>query len=189
MRIIRRFVIALGQIVACLLGLLLLVCAMVVVQSQRDEVRSAGLALVVDAGRGPEDGIALAELDYAIDLQRRGVIERIVLPGDAKASESQRYLISRGAPAALVVISDAAPVLRERLAHSIAAARTLGASRILVVAQPSGLLRILKMARDQGMDAYGAPVKLSSRGRTILDMTRDTVRESWAYLGYVLGGG
>ena len=161
---------------------------MVVVQGQRNEVRPAGLALVVDAGRGPEDGIALAELDYALELQRKGVVQRILLPGDAKAAESQRYLIGRGAPASLVLTSEPAPVLRERLANSAAAARALGTSRVLIVARPSSMLRMVKMTRDQGLESYGSPVNPLIRGRTYLDMARDTLREAWAYLGYVLGG-
>jgi uncharacterized SAM-binding protein YcdF (DUF218 family) len=165
------------------------VSVLVVVQGQRDESRAAGIALVVDAGRGPEDGVALAELDHAIALQQQGMVERILLPGDAKAAESQRYLIGRGTPAAQILTSDPAPTLRERVAQSAATARTAGVSRILIVAQPSSMLRMLKITHDQGMDTYASPVTPPIRGRTYLDMIRDTLREALAYLGYILGRG
>jgi uncharacterized SAM-binding protein YcdF (DUF218 family) len=187
-RMLSRTLRTIAQIVACLLLLVLFVCSMIVIQGRRDETRPAGIALVVDAHRGPEDGLAQAELEQALALAREGTVARIVLPGDAQAAESQRYLISRGAPAEIILTTTAATDLPGRIAASANTIRASGTRSVVVVARPESMLRVLKIARDQGLDTYGSPVSLQTRGRSVLDILRDTLRESWAYLTYVFFG-
>jgi uncharacterized SAM-binding protein YcdF (DUF218 family) len=183
-----RLLRALAQSVAVLLALLLFVCAMVVVQAQRDELRPADLAIVVDAGRGPEESATQAALDRALLMQRRGYVRQILLAGEGDMAAAQRYMVGRGAPAELILVARPAASLPDQLAEAAARAREAAASQVIVIAQPSETLRALKIARDLDMDAYGSPARPSLRGQTYLDLTRDTLREAWAYLGYLLIG-
>lgn len=183
-----RAVRALAQSTAFLLALLLFVCAMVVVQSQRDELRPADLAVVINAGRGPEESRTQAALDRAILMQRRGLVRQILLTGEGDMAAAQRYMVGRGAPADLILVAPPAATLPAQLAEAAISARGLGAAQVIVIAQPAETLRALKIARDLDIDAYGSPARPSLRGQTYLDLVRDTLREAWAYLGYLLIG-
>ena len=48
------------------------------------------------------------------------------------------------------------------------------------------MLRSLKMARDLGLDAYGSPTRTSPISANLSEELRYVVRESWAYLVYLL---
>lgn len=178
----------LAQAVAGVAALLLFVCAMVVVQGQRDEVRQADLALVLDVGSGPSDGGTQAQLDHAILLHRRGTIARILLTGSRDLTAARRYMVSRGAPDEMIIQSDPAASLPAQAAQAAALVRRAGADDVVVIAQPASMLRALKVVRDSDLQAYGSPARPPLRGRSYLDMASDTLREAWAYLGYLFLG-
>ncbi len=120
-------------------------------QAGRDEARSADLALLV-APAVPAEGL----VEHAFELYRRGYVPTLLLTGEGQAG-LKAQLVERGVPEAMI-ISDAAmqaetPDLR-RLARQ---ARLEGATSMLVVTAPNETLRSLKIARDQGLNAFGSP--------------------------------
>jgi uncharacterized SAM-binding protein YcdF (DUF218 family) len=179
---------ALAQAIACALALLLLAGAMVVLQGQRDESRGADLALVLDSASGPDDAIARAQLDRAITLHRRGLVERILLTGASDTAAAERYLRTQGTPAEAILTGAPAEPLPERITRAADATRASGAASVIVIGEPAKMLRALKIARDRNLEAYGAPARAAAPGRTNLDVLRDTLRETWAYLGYLFLG-
>jgi vancomycin permeability regulator SanA len=183
-RIMLRFLCALAQIAACGVALLLLTAVMVIVQAQRDETRPADIALVLNSAISPP---MQAQLDAALVLHRRGIVSRILLAGDDTTNAS-RYLTQQGTPAEAVLVSEPGSTLPQQIAHASTTARLHGANSVVVVGERWGMLRMLKIARDNGLVAYGTLTSASTEPRSIIDTPSAIVRESWAYLGYLFGG-
>jgi hypothetical protein len=181
-RILIRFLRAMAQIAACGVALLLLTAVMVIVQAQRDETRPADIALVLNSALSPP---MQAQLDAALVLHRRGVVSRILLAGN-DTTNAIRYLTQQGTPAEAVLVSEPASTLPQQIAHASTTARFHGANSVVVVGERWGMLRILKIARDNGLVAYGTLT--SAEPRSIFDSLSAIVRESWAYLGYLFVG-
>lgn len=123
-------------------------------QAGRDEARAADLALVVAPAVPPA---ALA--DHSFELYRRGYARTMLLVGEGAAA-LRAQLAERGVPEEGMVEASTAATAAElrRLARE---ARS-GAASALVVTAPEEQLRALKIARDQGLRAYGAPQPAAS---------------------------
>ena len=79
----------------------------------------------------------------------------------------------------------------QREAHVVAGphasvARANGINSVLLVSDPFHMLRSLKMARDLGLAAYGSPTRTSPISVNWAEEARYIVRESWAYLVYLV---
>lgn len=119
-------------------------------QAGRDEARSADLALVV-APAVPPAGLA----DHSFELYRRGYVRTLLLVGEGTVA-LRAQMAERGVPEAAIVEAPAAATSAElrRLSRE---ARAGAATSALVVTAPEEQLRALKIVRDQGLRAYGAP--------------------------------
>jgi hypothetical protein len=126
--------------------------AAAVIQSQRDDARSVDLLLVIAPDIPPTPLI-----EHSIDLYRRGYGTRIALAGPGR-SRAYAALTGRGLPAeTLVSVAEG-----DSLIAVIVAARQSDVRSLLVVSLPADQLLSLKIARDQGMHAYGSPVPAAS---------------------------
>lgn len=121
-------------------------------QARRDETRSADLALVV-VPAVPPAGLA----EHSFELYRRGYVRSLLLVGDGTVA-LRAQLAELGMPEAGMVEEPAKATTAElrRLAQE---ARAGAATSALVVIEPEEQLRAIKIARDQGLRAYGAPVR------------------------------
>ncbi len=115
-------------------------------QGRRDEARSADL-LVVVAPAPPTEAL----LEHSLELFRRGYAPQIMLVG-AGGAALRAQLAERGVPEAAMLVTTP-----EEAAEAISAAQRGGASSALVAGPPAELLLWLKLARDNGLRAYGAP--------------------------------
>ncbi|GAB4175919.1 MAG: hypothetical protein Fur005_37870 [Roseiflexaceae bacterium] len=176
---------SLATFLVCLLAFWIFICAMVVVQGRRDEVRQADAVLALDAQRGPGDAAAQAELDRALLLHRRELVRQIILSGGGESSAARRYLTQRGAPEGIILIADSAADIPERVRYAGDLARSSGSDSLIIVTEPHELLRALKVARDLGLESYGSPVGPQYRP---IDAISATIREGWLYMRYVLVG-
>lgn len=150
-RLVRRQA---GYLAATLLAVasvaLALSAVATMIQAGRDEARAADVALVLAPAVPPE---ALA--DHVFELFRRGYTPTLILAGEGQAG-LQAQLVARGIPEAQVQGADGgAPSELRRLAREALGA---GAGSVLVVTRPEGALLTIKIMRDQGLRAYGAPV-------------------------------
>jgi uncharacterized SAM-binding protein YcdF (DUF218 family) len=178
-KLIVRGLHAITAIVTSVLLFFTLVCTMVIVQSQRDETRPAGAAVVVAA---TSDGRATAApLDRAMLLHRRGTIGRIILAGSSDLATAQRYLTERGVPGEAVVVSEPSATLSTRMRRVADVARTNGIDAVLMVGEPPEMLLSLKIAHDLGLIAYASPTPSPLRVNDV----RFVVRESWLYVSYL----
>jgi uncharacterized SAM-binding protein YcdF (DUF218 family) len=174
--------------------LVTLVCALVVVQGQRDEARPSGAAIVLGAAQwnGDPSPVLRARLDHALDLYRRGVVSRIILTGGvgkgdqlSEAAAGKLYLTEQRLPAEALLLDEQSTTTWQNLRNAADLARMNGINSVLLVSDPFHMLRSLKMARDLGLTAYGSPTRTSPISGSWLEEVRYVVRESWAYLMYL----
>jgi uncharacterized SAM-binding protein YcdF (DUF218 family) len=189
LKTVLRALISLGRGIATALAsallLLGLTAAMIVVQSGRDEARPAGAAVVpgeaVDSALTPEQK---AQCDHAANLYRRGMVSRIILTGVMVAPLARQYLIDQGAPPQVLLIEEESASLVEGLRAAANMARAQGISSVVIVVDPPAMLTALKVARDEGLTAYGSPAGDASRA----DDPNAVAGETWRYLRYVFAG-
>ncbi|WP_448540207.1 YdcF family protein [Roseiflexus sp.] len=189
LKTVTRALIALGRGIATVLTsallLLGLTAAMVVVQSGRDEARPAGAAVVPgEAVDGALTSEQKAQCDHAANLYRRGMVSRIILTGVTVAPRARQYLIDQGAPPQVLLIEEESASLVEGLRAAANMARAQGISSVVIVVDPPAMLTALKVARDEGLTAYGSPAGDASRA----DDPNAVVGETWRYLRYVFAG-
>ncbi|MBX0330365.1 hypothetical protein K2Z83_22130 [Oscillochloris sp. ZM17-4] len=146
--------------------------AAIAIQAQRDDMRSADLLLVIAPDIPPTSLI-----EHGIDLYRRGYGGHIVLSGPGRG-RAYAALVGRGLPAEALISGAGDRSLGDALATSWQG----GARSLLVVSAPADQLLSLKIARDQGMHAYGSPVPAAPLGLL------DTLRAALGYWRYALLG-
>lgn len=190
LKIVTRALISLGRGLATVLTgallLLALTAAMVVVQSGRDEARPAGAALVpgeaFDSALTPEQQ---AQCDHAVSLYRRGMVSRVILTGNIMFLPlARQYLIDQGLPPQTLLVVGESASLVEGMRAAADMARAQGISSVVVVAEPPAMLTTLKVARDEGLTAYGSPSGVVS----IVETPSAVAGGTWRYLTYVFLG-
>jgi uncharacterized SAM-binding protein YcdF (DUF218 family) len=194
-RILKGFLRSLISIAVSVAALGALVCGLIVLQGQRDEARQSGAAIVLGAAQwnGDPSPVLRARLDHALDLYRRGLVSRIILTGGvgrgdrlSEAAAGKQYLIEQRLPAEALLLDERSTTTRENLQNAAALARANGINSVLLVSDPFHMLRSLKMARDLGLAAYGSPTRTSPISVNWAEEARYIVRESWAYLVYLV---
>jgi uncharacterized SAM-binding protein YcdF (DUF218 family) len=175
-------------------ALVALICALIVLQGQRDEARPAGAAVVLGAAQwnGVPSPVLQARLDHALDLYRRGYVKQIILTGGvgrgdtlSEAAAGRQYLLEHGIPEDALLLEEEGTTTWKSMQNVARIARSNGIGTILVVSDRFHMLRALKMARDLGLAAYGSPAQTSPIAAYPLEQARYVVREAWAYLAYL----
>ncbi len=172
-RALRRALVLLLLVVAVLLG----TGAAVIVQGGRDDGQRADVALV------STDGAALgveARLARALDLYLKGQVGEIVLLGQVP-EPSQAQLLNRGVQTVKVRTVTASGAVRQ-LALLRASLDHPQALDAILIAEPVEMLRLLKIAHDQGLPLRGAPTSTTSA----IDLGA-VIDEIGRYFGYALG--
>jgi uncharacterized SAM-binding protein YcdF (DUF218 family) len=194
-RILKGFLRSLISIAVSIAALGALVCGLIVLQGQRDEARQSGAAIVLGAAQwnGDPSPVLRARLDHAFDLYRRGLVSRIILTGGvgrgdrlSEAAAGKQYLIDQRLPVEALLLDERSTTTWENLQNAAALARANGINSVLLVSDPFHMLRSLKMARDLGLAAYGSPTRTSPISVNWAEEARYIVRESWAYLVYLV---
>ncbi len=157
----------------CLL-LFAVVVGATVLQATRDETRSADVALIF-AAQTPTQ----AHVQHAISLYQEGYTKKFVAVAP-EPSVFQEWLVEGGIPQEAVVVVQAAGEWYADVEQGVQVAYQQGGPRMLIVDTPTALLRLLKIAHDYGVDAYGSPAPIK-------DMNIQTVvQASVGYWEYVL---
>ena len=136
-------------------------------QGQVDEGDRPADAVVV-LGAAQYDGVPSpvfqARLDHALTLFRRGSIHYFVVtggraPGDrfTEADTAQSYAIAHGVPADRILKETTGRDTLESLTNVAAVFRANGLRSAIFVSDRTHMLRVLRMASDLGMTAYGSP--------------------------------
>lgn len=180
-----------------LLGVIVVTGVAVWRAAHNDEARRVDhvdVVLVLGAAQygGTPSPVFRARLDHAALLYERGFSERIMVlgaarPGDetSEAEAGARYLEERGIPPGAVLGSPRGGTSLESLEAAAGHMRRDGLRTAFLVSDPWHNLRIRRMARDLGIEAY---VSATFRSAAVTRRTRALgyVRETFAYLGYRL---
>ena len=136
-------------------------------QGDRDEERPADAIVVLGAAQydGRPSPVFEARLEHAMDLWHRGLAKAFVvtggkLPGDrtTEAAVARAYAVAHGVPASAIFGEDRAHNTLDSLHVGRRASCGTGVSRSAVfVSDPTHMLRVLRIADDLGIDAYGSP--------------------------------
>ena len=170
----------------------------IVRQGDRDEARPADAIVVLGAAQynGVPSAVFAARLDHAIALYQQGLAPLLVvtggkLPGDrfTEAETAATYAERHGVPAEAIVGEDTGRDTLESLEAVGAILRSRHLSSAIFVSDRTHMLRVLRMATDQGLRAWGSPTPDSP---TDLDTTRKAqavIHELAGLAVYLVGGG
>jgi uncharacterized SAM-binding protein YcdF (DUF218 family) len=131
-------------------------------EAARDDPRSAGAIVVLGAAQydGRPSPVFAARLDHAIDLYLAGRAPVLVVtggkqPGDrtTEAATARGYAVRRGVPEAAILLEDEGRTTVESISSVARILAAAGIPDALFVSDPTHMLRVLLIARDEGVEA------------------------------------
>lgn len=179
-------------------GLLTYTVVQIVRQGARDEVRPADAIVVLGAAQynGVPSAVFAARLQHAVELYHEGIATVLVVtggkqPGDryTEAATARRYAIDHGVRADAILGETNGRNTLESIEAVAVILRTHHLSSAVFVSDRTHMLRVLRMATDQGIVAWGSPTPSSP---TDLDAWRRAwavVHEVAGLAAYLVGGG
>ncbi len=136
-------------------------------QGQVDEGdRPADAVVVLGAAQynGVPSPVFRARLDHALTIFRRGTTRYLVVtggraPGDryTEAQAARAYAVAHGVPSDRILDEDTGRDTLESLTNVATVFRKDGLTSAIFVSDRTHMLRVLRMATDLGLTAYGSP--------------------------------
>jgi uncharacterized SAM-binding protein YcdF (DUF218 family) len=163
----------------------------------RDDGHDADAIVVLGAAQydGRPSPVFRARLDHAIELYKAGIAGYVIVTGGkaqgdrtTEAASAQTFAMSRGVPAFAILVEDRGRTTLESL-HAVAALlRAHQLTSAVFVSDRTHMLRVLRIARDQGITAYGSPTATSPTDATFVSRADATVHELGALALYFVSG-
>jgi uncharacterized SAM-binding protein YcdF (DUF218 family) len=179
-------------VVVALAGFLLLIVYAIyriTAQGGVDEARPADAIVVLGAAQysGQPSGVFEARLQHAVDLWKQGLAPYLIvtggkLPADitTEAATARAFAIAHGVPRDAILGEDHGRDTLESLDGVAAILRTRELHSVVFVSDRTHMLRVLRMASDMGITAWGSPTPTSP---TDLDPDR-----RWRSIAHELAG-
>jgi uncharacterized SAM-binding protein YcdF (DUF218 family) len=167
-------------------------------QGREDEQRPADAIVVMGAAQydGRPSPVFEARLEHAVDLWHRGLADAFVVTGGklagdrtTEAAVARRYAIEHGVPEEAIFGEDEAHNTLTSLTAVADKLRKREMRSAIFVSDPTHMLRVLKIADDLGIDAYGSPTPSSPVQADPLRSVQATIHELGALAVYFLSGG
>ncbi|TAK00026.1 MAG: YdcF family protein [Chloroflexota bacterium] len=167
-------------------------------QGGRDEVRAADAIVVLGAAQynGTPSRIFEARLAHAVDLWQAGVAPVLVVTGGkaegdltTEAAAGRAYALARGVPEAAIMAEDEGRTTLESLENVAILMRAAGLESAVFVSDRTHLLRVLRIATDEGLVAWGSATTTSPIDASLAWQVEATVHELGALGVYFFGGG
>ena len=167
-------------------------------QGDRDERRPADAIVVLGAAQfdGTPGGVFKARLQHAVDLFHEGVAPYLIvtggkLPGDrtTEAATARAWAIENGVPEDAILGETKG---RNTLASLEAVARIMRENDLtsaVFVSDRTHMLRVLRMASDQGIVAWGSPTQSSPTDQDEARRRKAMVHELAGLVAYYVGAG
>jgi uncharacterized SAM-binding protein YcdF (DUF218 family) len=144
---------------------------------------------------GRPSAILKARLEHAIDLYHDGVARYVIVTGGkadgdvtTEAASARAYAIGRGVPDAAILTEDRGRTTLESLRGAASILRDRDFQTAVFVSDRTHMLRVLRIARDEGITAFGSPTATSPSDSTVDDRFRSTVHELGALTLYFVTG-
>ncbi len=167
-------------------------------QGNADEQRPADAIVVLGAAQydGRPSPVFEARLQHAVALWNAGLARVFVvtggkLPGDrtTEAAVAREFAIAHGVPAAAIFGEDQAHNTLTSLTAVAVEMERRGMTSAIFVSDPTHMLRVLRIADDLGIDAYGSPTPTSPIAEDPVRRAQATIHELGALAVYFLSGG
>jgi uncharacterized SAM-binding protein YcdF (DUF218 family) len=166
-------------------------------QGNRDERPAADAIVVMGAAQydGRPSPLFAARLDHAIELFHTGVAPWLVVTGGKRegdrtteAATARAYAIRHDVPEEAILVEDQSRTTLQsiRLVAALMADRDLDSA--VFVSDPSHMLRVLRMASDEGITGYGSPTRTSPLERDVARRADAIVHELGALAIYFVTG-
>ncbi len=166
-------------------------------QGTRDEQRSADAIVVMGAAQydGRPSPLFAARLDHAIELFHAGIAPRLIVTGGkqegdrtTEAASARAYAIGHGVPVHAILAEDHSRTTLQSIRGVAGLMRDEGLETAVFVSDPSHMLRVLRMASDEGIEAFGSPTRTSPLERDPLRRADAIVHELGALAIYFVSG-
>ena len=167
-------------------------------QGQADEERPADAIVVMGAAQynGRPSPVFAARLDHAVSLYLAGVAPRLVVTGGmaegdrtTEAAVGRAFAINLGVPEENILMEDQSRTTLESIRGVSNVLDANGARTAIFVSDRPHMLRVLRMAADEGITAWGSPTRTSPIETDLAGQVNATVHELGALAWYFLTGG
>lgn len=168
------------------------------VQGQRDERHQADAIVVMGAAQydGRPSPLFAARLDHAIELYRAGLAPRLIVTGGmalgdrtTEAASARSYAVAHGVPGGAILDEDQSRTTLQSIHGVGELLRTRGLHDAVFVSDRPHMLRVLRMAADDGIAAWGSPTQTSPIEHDPIGKVDATLHELGALARYFLLGG
>jgi uncharacterized SAM-binding protein YcdF (DUF218 family) len=172
--------------------------ARVLQQGDREEARPVDAIVVLGAAQydGRPSPVFEARLQHAVALYRQGLAPWFVVTGGkasgdrtTEAAVAREYAEANRVPPDAIIGEDQGRNTLESLQAVAALLEQHGARRALFVSDRSHMLRVLRIADDLGIEAYGSPTQTSPIDLDDSRRVRALVHELGALAAYFVTGG
>jgi uncharacterized SAM-binding protein YcdF (DUF218 family) len=167
-------------------------------QGQRDEQRAVDAIVVMGAAQydGRPSPVYAARLDHAVELYRAGLARRLIVTGGkaegdrtTEAATGRAYAIARGVPGDAIIVEDQSRTTFASIRAVSDVLREHGLKDAIFVSDRPHMLRVLRMAADDGITAWGSPTRTSPLENDAGQRVDATLHELGALAQYFLVGG
>ena len=167
-------------------------------QGQTDEERPADAIVVMGAAQynGRPSPVFAARLDHAVMLYLAGVAPRLVMTGGkaegdrtTEAAAGRAFAIGLGVPEESILMEDQSRTTLESIRAVSDLLDANGARNAIFVSDRPHMLRVLRMAADEGVTAWGSPTRTSPIEQDLAGKVDATIHELGALAWYFLTGG
>jgi uncharacterized SAM-binding protein YcdF (DUF218 family) len=166
-------------------------------QGAIDERRPVDAIVVLGAAQfdGTPGGVFEARLQHAVALYHDKLARYLVvtggkLPGDrtTEAATARAWAVANGVPPEAILAEDQGRTTLESLEAVAGIFRQHGLTTGLFVSDETHMLRVLRMASDQGIVAWGSPTRTSPSDRDIVRRQKAMLHELAGLAAYYVGG-
>ncbi|HEX5591033.1 MAG TPA: YdcF family protein [Candidatus Limnocylindrales bacterium] len=181
-----------------LFGLAVMTAGLVWTQGGRDEQRPADAIVVLGAAQydGRPSRIFEARLAHAVDLYEAGVAPILVVTGGkaegdrtTEAETARVYALGRGVPDSAILAEDQGRTTLESLEGVADLFEAHGLRTAVFVSDRTHMLRVLRIATDEGITGWGSPTTRSPLDSNVAWQVEAMLHEIGALGVYFLGGG
>ena len=166
-------------------------------QGNRDDQRPADAIVVMGAAQydGRPSPLFAARLDHAIDLFHAGIAPNLIVTGGkqegdrtTEAASARSYAIGNEVPDDAILSEDHSRTTLQSIRGVAMLMHDRGLRTAVFVSDPSHMLRVLRMASDEGIVAYGSPTRTSPLERDPIKRVDAIVHELGALAVYFVSG-